>query len=406
MNYLQNLPTAEQLLEMYREPLKGAPGKVNNHIHTPYSFSAFQTIEEAVKLAVSEDVMILGINDFYVTEGYREFIEKCLRHAVFPLLNVEMIGVSKELQREGIRINDPNNPGRIYISGKGLAYPIQLPEKDRIKLEHVIRESNRQVSEMVQLLNQWLQQHETGIFMDVKEIMQVLAKGLLRERHVAKMLRIKLNEAAPDDLTYHQKLKAIYGGKDPSFPRTDVAGTEEELRARLLKAGAPAFVAEDVQAFLKVEEIIRIIRKAGGIPTYPLLLDGAGGSATEFEAGKEQLLESLQRMGFQSVEFIPLRNRFEILKEYAAYFYEQGFVVSFGTEHNTSAMKPLTVSCKEGVPLDQDLMEISLAGAAYIAGHQFLVEREGLEYHGRSRERMEQLGKAVIHHTLHFREEN
>jgi hypothetical protein len=51
-------------------------------------------------------------------------------------------------------------------------------------------------------------------------------------------------------------------------------------------------------------------------------------------------------------------------------------------------------------------MEISFAGAAYIAGHQFLVEQEGLEYQSRSREWMEQLGKAVIRHTLHFREQN
>ena len=405
MSFFRQLPEAEQLLETYRERLMGDPPKVNNHIHTPYSFSAFKTIEEAVKLAVSEDITVLGINDFYVTEGYGQFIDQCLRHTVFPLLNVEMIGVSEKMQQEGIRINDPNNPGRIYISGKGLAYPDRLPEREKKKVEQVIRESNRQVSEMVQRLNSWLTKQGTEIRLDVEEIMQVLARGLLRERHVAKMMRLKLDEAAQDDRAYHQILKAIYGGKDPSCPKHDVAGTEEELRARLLKAGAPAFVPEDPRAFLQVEEITGIIRKAGGIPTYPILLDGAGGSVTEFEAEKEQLLDSLQRFGFQSIEFIPLRNRFEKLKEYAGYFYDRGFVVSFGTEHNTSAMKPLTVSCKEDVPLDRELMEISYAGASYIAGHQFLVEKEGLDYPPLSRERMEQIGKAVILYTLHFKDE-
>ncbi len=42
---------------------------------------------------------------------------------MFPLLNMELIGISKEDQEKGIRVNDPNNPGRTYISGKGLAFP-------------------------------------------------------------------------------------------------------------------------------------------------------------------------------------------------------------------------------------------------------------------------------------------
>ncbi len=46
-------------------------------------------------MAGREEVRILGINDFYVTDGYAEFIEKCLDHGFFPLLNIELIGISK-----------------------------------------------------------------------------------------------------------------------------------------------------------------------------------------------------------------------------------------------------------------------------------------------------------------------
>ena len=56
---------------------------------------------------------------------------------------------------------------------------------------------------------------------------------------------------------------------------------------------------EDEKAFLPLEEIVKIITDAGGIPTYPMLLDGAGGGITEFEDGKEQLLEVLINRGFQ-----------------------------------------------------------------------------------------------------------
>ena len=105
-------------------------------------------------MADSEDVKILGINDFYVTEGYGEFIEKCRRHKIFPLLNIELIGISREDQQSGIRVNDPGNPGRIYISGKGLAYPSILPVNQQEKLDRIVMESNKQVEKMIDLDNQ------------------------------------------------------------------------------------------------------------------------------------------------------------------------------------------------------------------------------------------------------------
>jgi hypothetical protein len=396
MGFLAQYPGEEILLAHYSEGGDRHPPKVNNHIHTPFSFSAFDTIEEAIRMAVSEKISVLGINDFYVTDGYGEFIDRCLEHGIFPLLNVEMIGISKQLQEEGIRINDPNNPGRIYISGKGLAFPSQLPEHLKEKVSKVIGESNRQVSAMVTLLNSWLKDQGVELALSVDEIMHKLAMGLLRERHVVRMLRVKISDITQGERSYDEIMKRIYGGKDATTGPDDVAGMEDELRARLLKVGAPAFVPEDVEAFLPVEEILEIIRGAGGIPTYPLLLDGAGGSITEFEQVKEQLLGSLQEWGFRSVEFIPLRNRFEKLKEYAEYFYFNGFAVTFGTEHNTSARRPLTVSCRKGVALDEELMEISYRGAAFCAAHQYLVEHEGKDYALRTRDHMEQLGKAVI----------
>lgn len=45
---------------------------VNAHIHTPYSFSAYGSISEALDRAAAEGVRIVGINDFYSTDGFRE----------------------------------------------------------------------------------------------------------------------------------------------------------------------------------------------------------------------------------------------------------------------------------------------------------------------------------------------
>jgi hypothetical protein len=313
-------------------------------------------------------------------------------------LNIELIGISKEDQLQGIRVNDPGNPGRTYISGKGLAHPSILAPDQQQKLHQVVEESNKQVGQMIDLVNRWMEYQRVGFRISAKEITDQHAELLLRERHVAKAIRVKLEEMAGSDQEFYTLLELIYGGKSSEKQRKDVAGLEEELRARLLKAGAPAFVAEDEKAFMSLEEIMQIIEEAGGIPTYPMLLDGAGGQFTEFEHSKELLLKVLKDRGFRSVEMIPLRNRFEVLKEYAEYFYEQGFMVSFGTEHNTTAMRPLTVDCLHGTPLDESLMDISFNGAAGLAAHQYLLAREGIAYPRISREEMEQLGRAVLNH--------
>ncbi len=396
MSFLEQFPDRDTVLNLFDEEKSIFPMKVNNHIHTPYSFSAFESVTQAVRMAVAEELRILGINDFYVTDGYKEFIEECIDHGMFPLLNIELVGINKEDQEAGIRVNDPSNPGRTYISGKGLSFPVAMPASQANKLQDIVAESNKQVSKMVELLNEWLLQQNVGFSLSVDEIMEKLAMNLLRERHVAKMVRLKVDELAANDQEFYEILSRVYGGKSSDMKRANVAGIEDELRSRLLKAGAPAFVPEDEKAFLPLDDIVQIIKDAGGIPTYPLLMDGAGGQITEFENDKEKLLKVLRARGFHSIEFIPLRNKFEKLKEYAEFFYDNGFVVSFGTEHNTSAMIPLSVSCKDNVELDDNLKEISFKGAAFVAAHRFLTVKEGSDYPSISREEMELLGRAIF----------
>jgi hypothetical protein len=398
MGFFDAFPDRSTLLQSDEKGNQGFPLKVNNHIHTPHSFSAFDSIEAAVQKAKAEGIRVLGINDFYVTDGYAEFVDKCRDYQVFPLLNIELIGISKEDQKAGIRVNDPGNPGRTYISGKGLSHPSILPADQKQKLDNVVKESNRQVARMVDLVNRWMEFQQVDCSLSVEEIMEEHAELLLRERHVAKALRVKLENQAGNEEELSGLLEKVYGGIPSEKQHDDVAGLEEELRARLLKAGAPAFVEEDEKAFMNLDEIIRIIEDAGGIPTYPMLLDGAGGQMTEFESDREALLEELKRRGFRSVEMIPMRNRIEVLKEYAEYFYQHGFMVSFGTEHNTTAMRPLTVSCLNETPLDDSLLNISFNGASCLAAHQYLVAREGPKYSTTSREELEKLGRAVLNH--------
>ena len=131
MLFLKDLPDEETLLEEYFNPFADPPLLVNNHFHTPYSFSAFNNMTEIFNQANKENIDVLGINDFITMEGYDEFYRLAYEHKKFPLFNIEFMGLMKEEQKKGTLINDPNNPGRVYFSGKGLAFPANLSEANR-----------------------------------------------------------------------------------------------------------------------------------------------------------------------------------------------------------------------------------------------------------------------------------
>ena len=346
--------------------------QVNNHIHTPYSFSSFTGLGQAFEMAVNENIKALGINDFYVTDGYDEFAALARQNNVYPLFNIEAIALSKELQDKGVRVNDPNNPGRIYICGKGLNYPVTIKGRCKNMLENVKAESQRQIVEMIEKLNVWLNENGMDFIFTYHEVRSRFARQLVRERHIAQALRMAVFERYADDAQRREALQKIYGGAPSSVDIHHAAALENELRNNLLKAGKKAFVPEDKKAFLSIEQVCTIILNAGGIPCYPVLLDDAAGNITEFEADREQLYKSLTDLNIRCIELIPHRNKIEIMEPFVRYFYEKGFVVTLGTEHNAPGLIPLTPCCSGNTPLTDFLVQVNYEGACVIAAHQYL----------------------------------
>lgn len=357
----------------------GTPPKVNAHLHTPYSFSAFRDIDDALERAVAEEVKVVGINDFYTTQGYEEWAEGCEKRDLYPLFGIEFISLNEEDQRVGLRVNDPANPGRTYLSGKGLAYPFRLDEPYATQLTTVQSESNRQVETMCVKLNELLQREQIGFTLDLDRIKKELTNGALRERHLARALRIKVYTFYNNDQTQVRSvLEKLFSGKALKSPLDDIAGVENEIRANLLKAGGAAFVPEDPSAFLPMQSVCKIILAAGGIPTYPFLGDDAKGGYTDFENDLERVAKQLTERGFYSVEFITTRNDLYLLEKYAGYLHDQGFLVTFGSEHNSPVMEPVELFARHRTPLTDRLKQINYEGACVIAAHQHLVN-EGLE---------------------------
>jgi len=399
---LNSLPQPDDLINWFKSQTLAEIPDINGHIHTPHSFSAFSEIDQAFKMANKEGVSVLGINDFYTTDGYEEFADLAVKNNIFPLFNIEFMGLQNDLQEAGIRVNDPSNPGRTYFSGKGLCQPAKMSLASAEKIKNLKAESNRQTYEMVDKLNAYFAEKEVEIQFDAKEVQDRLAKGLFRERHIAQAIRIAVFDKETTDFGRTKLLKQIFDGKEIKSAIDDFAGLENEIRGNLLKAGGAAFVPEDPKAFLSLEEVMELIIDAGGIPCYPVLLDFGNENYTDYEEDKEKLLETLKSKNVYSIELIPGRNKFHILKEFVKFFHENDFVITFGTEHNTPKLDPLKISAGGGIDLDDELKLINYEGAAVVAAHQYLMAKgeEGYLKNGIAKTEEKavfvELGKAVI----------
>ena len=407
VNILKDFPSSEEILEWYNINGSNTVHEVNNHFHTPDSFSAFQDVRQIFELALKENIKVLGINDFYTTSGYEEFNDLAIEYKLFPCFNIEFMGLMKEEQKAEIRVNDPSNPGRTYFSGKGLDFPVVLEGGSFKKLENVKKESADQAREMLELASRHLSGINPSLKLDYKSVMKKFTKGMLRERHIAKVIRSIVFDHYKSEPERREIFSKIYQGKECKADLTNNSSIEGEIRSNLLKSGGVAFVKEDSKAFLEIEDIIKIITDAGGIPTYPVLLDDKDGNYTEFESDMEKMFEKLIAMNVASIELIPGRNNHDRLMEFVSYFHDRNFIISFGTEHNTPDLIPLKVDTRGGRDLDAELKRICFEGVCVQAAHQYLRSKEMDGYIDRNgkprlnqKDEFIELGNAVIEYWL------
>jgi hypothetical protein len=379
-NPFEDFPSREELLDWYAKNGTNLIHDVNGHFHSPYSFSAFKDLAQVLQMAEKEKINILGINDFYTTAGYDEFTELCENHRKFPLYNIEFMGLLKEEQEKGIRVNDPNNPGRIYFCGKGLDFPVDSESVGMNTIGRLFEESSKQTKEMVEKTSAFLKNIDPLLSLDYDDILKNLTKGMLRERHIAKAIRLKVFASYKTEAERKKAFSSVFSGKECSSDLNNFSALEDEIRSKILKAGGPGFVKEDPKAFLEIDEVINTIILAGGIPTYPVLCDDKNDSFTEYEKDMESLFRELKSRKVYSIELIPGRNAFSRVKEYSSFFHDRKFLVTYGTEHNTPEMIPLKVDSRGGKPLDEELKSIAFEGTCVMAAHEYLRSKKQQGY--------------------------
>jgi hypothetical protein len=233
---------------------------------------------------------------------------------------------------------------------------------------------------MCEKLNKYLSDRGTNVRLDFNSIVRTYTQGMIRERHLAKALREEVFKHAKNEEERSLLLTKIFGNREVIAQMGDHAALENEIRNNLLKAGGAAFIAENPESFLSVGMIKEIILHGGGIPAYPMLADDRNGDFTEFEQDKLLLAAALKDSGIHAIEFISTRNSPEVLMDYAAWFFDKGFIVTFGSEHNTPQLTPIQLYTRNGDPLSEKMRWINYQGACLIAAHQYLFTTKGVGY--------------------------
>lgn len=331
----------------------------NTHVHVPPNFSAFETVSDVIAAARAEGMQAVGISNFYDQSVYTRFAAEASAAGIIALFGLEFITQDEQLAKQEVRVNDPANPGRVYLCGKGIN-PWTVKSERAANTAATIRTANdERAAQMLGQLREYFAQAGIQVELDPESIRADVAKRAgvpvawvsLQERHIARAI---YDEVESDEL--------LYGDQPAPANATDAQAL---IRSRLLKAGTPGFVPEVPLSFADAHQYILDM---GGIPTYPILADGAP-ELSSVEWPPSQLASWLQERNIHAVELIPNRNASDVVDRYVQELTDAGFIVMAGTEHNTPEQIPLQPETREGAV--SELARAAFYDAAcVVAAHQ------------------------------------
>jgi hypothetical protein len=375
--FLRGLGVPDQITS--RASAGGPPSarlKSNSHIHLPPNFSAFQTVAQAIELSAAQGIRVLGVSNYYDYDVYGDFAEGARKAGIFPLFGLEIICLIDDLVKQGLKINDPGNPGKMYVCGKGITRFAPFSAEATRLLGTIRDNDSTRMRAVIAKLAEVLAQRGLPIRLTEADVIDMVAKRhgcprqriYLQERHVCQAFQEAIFARVPVSGRIEKLTRAFGLTSPPKFGAEDAVRIQNEIRAQLMKAGKPAYVAE---TFVNFEQAYRLIVELGGIPAYPTLADGAS-PICPFEQPVEKLIAELKARGFQCAEFIPIRNKPGVLTQYVRTMRAAGLVVTAGTEHNTLDLLPIEPACLKGAPVPEEVKDIFWEGACVVAAHQFL----------------------------------
>lgn len=342
---------------------------VNTHVHVPPNFSPFDSVADLVASARAEGVRALGVSNFYDTQVYDRFAAQARAAGIVPLFGCEFITLDDALQAEGVRVNDPANPGRVYFCGKGID-PHRSDPVATVTAARVRSGNDERAHAMMARLAAWFDACGIAHALSAERVERSVAERAgvpsgwvsLQERHVARAVAEAIEALPAAERT--PALARLFGGPARSEP-TDTAALQGEIRARLLKVGTPGFVPEVPLAF---SDAYAHVLALGGIPCYPILADGADPVSAWEDPPADLAARLLERRVF-AAELIPNRNASAVVDAHVAALTAAGILVMGGTEHNTPDRVALDPVCADG-PLSDAARVAFWQATCVVAAHQ------------------------------------
>lgn len=343
----------------------------NTHVHTPYSFSTFESIEQTVTEASRQSVKALGINDCNTVAGFKEFAASCTSHKIYPIFNIELIALSTQDQNREHRWNDLVKPGIIHISGKALNNPVIFSNDTRNLIASIWKTTQDRIWRIIEALNAYTASRDLPLTLDYNIIRSAYAKSSLLERHLSYALYKRIEERWPSPHERIDAYRQLFDNNEFTADLDDTFIMQHEIHKQLFLAGKPAYVTDTDAVFISLAQAKQIILQAGGIPCYHIQIDERF-PFTEYERNPEELAKALSNKGLHAVEFTPYNTSPQTLERYVQHFHQQDFCITFGTEHNTPFVRKLVPSTNNSKPLTEALRNIGYEGACMLAAHQQL----------------------------------
>ena len=382
---------------------------VNTHVHTGKSFSLFFSPAAACWRAYKEGIEFFGINDHYTVAGHAEFREACRILGIKALFSMEAIAMHAPYRKQGILLNDPDNPGRTYFTAKGVTKYLTGDDPQARRLKDVNAALERRHQEMSVKSAAWLREHtaDTAGIAPITDFgwRQVLGRtphGNVTERHIAGAVAERLFAAIDEKHGFSDEFAEMQTPRDflravrehvaerlapvcgdwfdevPPDVCSPVSETTPELfvldtphtsgafqsyiRGKLLKAGRPCYVEESPDAYLSLDDLRDMYLAMGAIPTYPIL----GNPITGGEQDIEKLLDEMLARGVYAFEVIPRRNTRERLREILSVSQARHVPLFTGSEHNTLDDIPLL----DPLAIDDEFLPYFERSANVLLGHQ------------------------------------
>ncbi len=318
---------------------------VNNHIHTCYSFSPY-TPTSAVFFAWRAGLSTAGIMDHDSVGGTREFIEAGAIMEMPVTCGFECRVNVKGTDLDGRRINNPDQISCAYVAMHG------IPHGSIDKAESVlfgIREK-RNLRNRKMCANITEMTEPFGITLDfdndVYPISMAREGGSITERHVLFALTGKIIDRYPEREETVKFIENLIGNEIAAKTREKLLTAPDnfypyDVLGVLKSSLVSRFYIDADEECINIVEFTRLADELGAISAYAYLGDVGESPTGDKKAQKFEddylpvLFDTLKKVGFRAVTYMPSRNTKEQLATVMEYCRENGFFEISGEDINS-----------------------------------------------------------------------